>query len=153
MSFRSCIEQLILFFPPHELWCYQHLRVARETWEEVHHFCFPDPKITSSPFSVSFTHSLCQFYAMSASFTHQVFLASDCFYISSSFADFLFFFFKATYLFFCFTLSIHRFWLQRSRLHEAAQSYFKVEEVDQDPGGQDKAAAQVLPDRGEVSFP
>lgn len=57
MSFRSCIEQLILFFPPHEPRCYQPHQVARGTWEEVHHFCFPDPKITS-PVSVSFTHSL-----------------------------------------------------------------------------------------------
>ena len=52
-----------------------------------------------------------------------------------------------------FLSSSQRLWLQRARLHEASQSHLEAEKVDQDPGGEDQAAAQVLPHWGEMSLP
>ena len=43
--------------------------------------------------------------------------------------------------------------LQCPGLNEAAQPDQQAEEVDQDPRGEDEAAAQVLPHRGEMPLP
>lgn len=47
----------------------------------------------------------------------------------------------------------YRLWLQCARLHEASQSHLQAKEVDQDFGGENQTAAQVLPHWGEVSLP
>ena len=57
------------------------------------------------------------------------------------------------FLFLWFFSSTYRLWLQCARLHEAPQSDLTAEEVDQDPGGEDQTAAQVLPYWGEMPLP
>ncbi len=96
MSFRSCIEQLILF---PSLWTLMLSAPSRRKGDlrGSAPLLFPWSKDNVS--SLSLSHYLCQFYTTSTSFTYP-----------ESFP--VFFFFSATYLFLWFTLLCHSFCLQ-----------------------------------------
>lgn len=80
-------------------------------------------------------------------------LFKSCFHYKSRFSVFLFVFVFYEWVKEITILHPYRLWLQCARLHEASQSHLQAKEVDQDFGGENQTAAQVLPHWGEVSLP